>query len=500
MAELNIDELLKTEEDLSKVVSVLMSGRLTPLPKFENYEKALDPKLHDVMDVAKRPNKLVNVDPDSPDYGSTKSIMVNSSEGVGEKVRVEEVTRIALAWQKLIVKRSVGITFGNPVKYKATTENEQEEALYNAVMRVLKENKEAPMNRRVARQVYGMTEVAERWYTTEGKEEHTNYSPTGTKFNVRCAVIGPENGDVLYPYFDDNRDMVAFSRMFKKKDAEAKEKTYFETLTADTFYLWETDGGLGQGTTGGWKMVEGYPRPNPYGKIPIIYGCQPRPDYEDVETLIARMEKLLSNFGDTNDYHGSPKIVAKGHINSFCKKGEAGAILEVDPDASVDYLEWSHAPEAIKEEFKTLKELVHTLTQTPDISFEAVKGMNVSGVALELMFMDAVLKVKDKEEIWLDYLTRRVNLIKAILGHVDNTMFGGVSKTLMIDPEIVPYVVVDEQTRSNMQQALAGGKQLKSRRTAMRDLGIDNVDEEVKMIEEEEAADNMFEQNEPTMA
>ncbi len=497
MAKFDINKLLNEEQDLGKIVGILQSGRIAPMPQYEKYIKQLDPKLHDVMNPVIRPNKMVNVDPDSPDYGATTSIMVNSVDGVtSEKVRIEKVARIALSFQKLIVKRAVGITFGNPVKYKATPQGEQEEALYNAVMRVLKDNKERPLNRKVARQIYGMTEVAERWYTVEGKETHSRYSKNETNFKLRCVVFSPKFGDILYPYFDDNRDMVAFSRAFKQKDEKGIDHTFFETLTAEAFYMWQTDGT----DKSNWTSVEGYPKVNPYGKIPIIYGSQDEPDYEDVQTLIERLEKLLSNFADTNDYFGNPKMVAKGRVDGFCKKGEAGGILEIDPEGSIDILSWDQAPESIKTEYNTLKELIHTLTQTPDISWDSVKGLNVSGVALELMFMDAILKVMDKEEIWLDYLTRRVNLLMAMLSKIDKATFEAASKNLMIEPEIVPYIVIDKQTRTNIELSLTGNKQLKSRATAMRDLGIDNVQNELSAIKEEEEEEEMFVQNEPTMA
>lgn len=497
----DIDGIIADNADNpGKTVGFLMSGRLTGLPSVTEYNKQLDPKLHDVMDKTKRPDKMVNVDPTSDDYGVTRSIMTNQEEGIPEKCKIEPVARIALSFQKLIVNRAVGITFGNPVKYNSVQEEDIEKDLYNAVLRVLKDNKEPSLNRKIARHLYGMTEVAERWYITEGKEPHYNYSDRGTTFKFRCQVFSPKFGDTLYPYFDDARDMVAFSRLFSKKDSDGKTHSYFETYTSEYFYMWESeDNASGSLNPTGWKMMEGYPRINPYGKIPVIYGCQDQPEYEDVESLISRMEKLLSNFADTNDYHASPKIIVKGHVNSFCKKGEAGAVLELDEGADASYLAWSQAPEAIKTEYSTLKELIHTLTQTPDISWESVKGLNVSGVALKLMFMDAILKVKDKEEIWLDYLVRRINLLKVMMAVVDNA-FTEASKTLFVEPEIVPYIVIDEQERANVELALAGNKQLKSRKSAMISLGVNNVDEEIEAIEDEEAEADMFEQNEPTMA
>lgn len=505
MEEQNIDKLLAKAlngdpKEISTAMAVLMNGRLMPLPPIGQYTSALNPWKHDIMDTKKRPDKLVNVDPTSDDYGVTRPLYTDQEEKVSEKTRIEKVARIALAFQKLIVKRSVGITFGNPVKYKASPENEQEKTLYNAIIRVLKDNKEQTHNRRVARQLYGVTEVAERWYVTDVKDEHTNYSKNATKKKIRVVTFSPQYGDVLYPFFDDNRDMVAFSRRFTRKNIEGKDQTFFETLTSDMFYMWYNDGDVDGANSESWKMVEGYPMPNPYGKIPVIYGCIEKPDYDDVQSLINRLEVLLSNFADTNDYHASPKIVVKGNVTSFCKKGEAGAVLEVDQDADVNYLAWQQAPDAVKMEYQTLKELIHTLTQTPDISWESVKGLNVSGVALQLMFMDAILKVKDNEEVWLDYLTRRINLLMAILSKIDVNEFDEAAKSLFVEPEIQPYIIIDEKERADIELSLSGNKQLKSRRSAMQSLGVDNIDEEIKVIEEEEAAEQMFDQNEPTLA
>lgn len=499
MGKFSIEQLLQQNgEDMKKVIGELTRGRLTPLPPVSEYIKQLDPTLHDVMDPRVRPDKIINVDPQSDSYGSTRSIMTEQDYTDAQGTKIEKVNRIALAWQKLIVKRAVGISFGNPVKYNSQPDNDAEKQLLDAVQRVLVESKEGPLNRRAARQLYGLTEVAERWYVTEGTEEHTNYSETPTKFKIRVVTFSPKYGDELYPYFDDDRNMVAFSRKFLLKDEEGKKKNYFETYTADAFYMWFSDAEGKQ--DGNWELVEGYPKKNPYGKIPIVYGCQEEPEYEDVEPLIARMEKLVSNFGDTNDYHASPKIVVKGHVNSFCKKGEAGAVLELDPDASAEYLTWSQATTAVKDEYNMLKELIHTLTQTPDISWDSVKGMNVSGTALKLMFMDSILKVKDKEEVWIDYLTRRVNVIKAILAVIDRNRFEAPARTLNVEPEIVPFIVDDETTRINNILAASGNKQIVSQRSAIEKLGwASNVDKEMEDIEEEENAASMMEQNEPTL-
>ncbi len=75
---------------------------------------------------------------------------------------------------------------------------------------------------------------------------------------------------------------------------------------------------------------------------------------------------------------------------------------------------WAQAPESVKLEIETLLRMIYTITQTPDIAFDSVKGIGaVSGVALKLLFMDAHLKVQDKCEVFDDYLQRRLSVIQA---------------------------------------------------------------------------------------
>ena len=59
--------------------------------------------------------------------------------------------------------------------------------------------------------------------------------------------------------------MVAFSREYKR--VGAPDTYYFETYTAHLHYLFKQ-------VNGQYIPVEGYPKANPIGKIPVIYACQ----------------------------------------------------------------------------------------------------------------------------------------------------------------------------------------------------------------------------------
>lgn len=68
-------------------------------------------------------------------------------------------------------------------------------------------------------------------------------------------------------------------------------------------------------------------------------------------------------------------------------------------------------------EISTLLNMIYSTTQTPDISFESVKGLaSLSGVALRMLFLDAHLKVQNKSEIFSEYLERRMSITKKYLG------------------------------------------------------------------------------------
>lgn len=138
-----------------------------------------------------------------------------------------------------------------------------------------------------------------------------------------------------------------------------------------------------------------------------------------MDALIERLEHLLSNFAETNDYHASPKLFVTGHIQGWSQKGEPGTVIEGDKDASMQYISWHNAPESVKLEMDTLLHMIYTLTQTPDISYHSIHSMNApSGAALKLLFLDASLKVQDKREIFDAYLARRLSVLKAYLAQL----------------------------------------------------------------------------------
>lgn len=483
---MTLEEIFK-QGTADEVVSELKNHRITAQPNVEQAKKALDPKLHDINDKIIRPDKRVKIDGGN-DSGDK---VIDTGEDSGN-YRTEKVARIAVALQKLIVGRAAAFCFGNPVAYKATPETDGERVVLKALERILKDNKTTSKNRKIARAIFGYKECAELWYVQEKAKPHNTYGFL-TKSKLRCALFSPMFGDTLYPYFDGAGDLVAFSRSYSRIDSDKKRFDYFETYTDTEHWLWVNEGS-------GYKIVDGFPKKVAIGKIPIVYGYQEYFETQDVDSLIDRLEKLLSNFADTNDYHASPKIFTTGEIVGFAKKGESGAIIQGEEGATAQYLSWQNAPESVKLEIETLLKMIYTISQTPDISFESVKGLGaISGIALKLLFMDAHLKVQDKKEVFDDYLQRRVNVIKAFIGQF-NTELEEDAEMLEVEPEITPYMLTNELDEINMWLAANGNKPLVSQKASVKGANLtQDPEKDFEQIQEEASSENSFSIGEPVM-
>ncbi len=467
---MSIEELLQlyAAGEYSKFVKALKSGRSKALPDIAKFEKQWTVKKHEtIINTTKLPDKKVK-------------------KGEGEVL--QPVNRIAIPIQKNVVNKAVSFAFGNPVALNAEPDNDTQETLKKALQQIDKDVKLKSHNRRIYRELLRATEVAELWYQKEKKEQSEYYGFSSNE-RIRVAAFMPFDGDILFPFFDELNDLIAFSREYIIKDENGKDITHFDVYTDELNFRFKQD-------KQNWVLVED-PIEHGLGKIPVVYMEGDDVDWADIQIAIDRLEFLLSKFAETNDYHASPTIFVQGKIIGMPEKGESGKILEGAKDTNASYLSWDHAPESVRLEIDTLLRFIHGLTQTPDVSFDSVKGLSsISGVALNLLFMDAHLKVQEKKEILDEFLQRRVNLQLHMLGKL-----GGMEKEaelFNVEPEIIPFHIDDEKTTiENISAAVGGG--FLSRRTAIKILGwVKDAEEEWAQIQEEEKQSKSFSIFEPT--
>ncbi len=406
MPEEQKDSLVSVIEIVDRVI------KTTHKTNWEKLEKEFEPTKHKVTDQNFRPDKTIKTSK------GTKTIPVG---------------RIVVNYQKLIVGRATSFLFTNPVIYKATSKDEDKgEMMLKMILHILKKNKSQSINRTIATKLFSETEVAEYWYPVPDEKFWNRFEiKPQSKTRLRCVLFSQAYGDTLYPMYNDYDDMVAFGRGYKIV-VDEKEIEHLDVFTSEsitTFHKPHNED---------WSVKSN--SPNLLKKIPIVYYSKEQADWEDVQTSIDRIETLVSNFGDTNDYFGSPLVKVTGKVTGFAEKGEQGKIIQLENGSTAEYLTWTQAPESIKSEAQMLDNIVFSGTQTPNISFESVKGLsNVSGIALKLLFLDSHMKAQNNLEVFDEAFSRRVSILKSYCALFNQSLANHVDD-IDIDATITPFM------------------------------------------------------------
>lgn len=358
----------------------------------------------------------------------------------GKFLRYKKVNRLAVPFQKLIVNSAVTFGFGNEVEIVSNAEQgTEEEKVLEAIKSILEENKISVHNRRVAKECYRASEVAELWYYEKTEEQHEDYG-FPCDFRVKVKILTPWNNDELYPHFDEYDRMQVFARKYFI-NRNGKKTECIDIFTNEEYKTL-------QKTDGEWEeRAETLDLSQTLNKIPVIYASQEEAEWSDVQYDIERLELLFSRHAEINDYHASPKTFIQGSISSMPQAGESNSIIQGDIGSSATILSWNDSPESVKLEISTRLSNIFKFTKTPDVSFESVKALSqVSGVMLRMLFMDAHIKVLEKEEIWDDFHERRLNLLKSYVGNLLNPSLKQASKRLKMKVKFNPYIIDDQKT------------------------------------------------------
>ena len=363
-----------------------------------------------------------------------KGKAIRNDKGVIQ--RYEDVTRIAVGLQKLIIRRLSEFMFTLPVDLTC------EEAADNTIMaeqfksfkKILDGVKWNTLNKERCRIISSQCEVATYWYTVEKPNKKYGFP---SKKKLKCQIFSPENGDSLYPLFDDTGDLIAFSRGYSVFDEDNKETHKFDCWTAENFYRWGQSGIANK-----WVLEE--TKPNPLKKIPISYAYRKAPLWDDFDNgKVFEVEKLLSNNGDIIAYHAAPVLLLKGKLDGAPTKSESNKVFVTDADGGAEYVSWTQSPESVKFQFETLLRMIFTESQMPDLSFENMRGMgDISGEALKRMLIDPHLKVGDESSIYLDMIERDQSVIKAYMALL-NTAWAGSVEDMELENKINPFMIED---------------------------------------------------------
>lgn len=422
----------------------------------------------------------VNVDENYNEFYGKHKVLERKDKIVGQtgQTKIVPVVKLVTTFQKKIVNIAKGFIFGKPVTYIQKSDDIKTGKAFKLLNSVLDENKTEYKDRNIAETVMIETRCAELWTVSfDSKDVKT----------VKFILLSKKTGNEIYPYFDNTGNMVAFTRKFKINGIQ-----YIEIYTALKIIK-------AVSKTGSWDILE---IPNPFKKIPVVYYEQEETEWADVQTLIDRMEDLLSRHGDTNDYNGAPMLKVHGKITSLPEKTQDGKVLqfegeETGPDGKLQYgdasyLTWDKSPESIKLEMDNLKELIYSLSSTPNLSFNNLHGIgNVAGISIKLMFLDSIIKAANKEEIYGQGLLRRVNILKAILSMTDNSLARQFEE-LKVGIKFNSIIPENEKEIIEMLSTAAGGEPIISQETAVRNNPlVENAEDEIVKLEQSKTENNL---------
>lgn len=313
---------------------------------------------------------------------------------------------LPIAYQNKIVQQSATFLVGKPVKL--IQESEGTDKAFALLMELWSEMRQDSKNLEAATYLFSETECAKKFMAYRDKE--ADPKDTSKKNSVRCQVLAKSKGDTLYNYFNDFGGLEAFARGYEVLGKGNVKFEHFDIETAENYYNCVKD------EKGNWSVDAVR---NLTGKINISYYSRKDWDSKLVDKLIERREYLSSKRANNNDAMGDPILVLEGDVLSLPDREETAKVVMMDTGGKASYLYPQMAVDLIKEEREDLEKLINYITDTVDLSSEAMKSMGQdSGKALIMKFFPAELKAIFNRIYFSEMLDREINILKAFMTKV----------------------------------------------------------------------------------
>lgn len=380
-----------------------------------------------------------------------------------------EVNKIPIPFQKQIVKTAAAFLFGSPVQFVSDSDISELNKKWNSLRldgALLKACEQA--------KAFKQSAILFRLVKKDGESQ----------LKLKVNNLDPRKG-VMVPNFDEFDDMDGFLWETQVLNQEGKE--------INRYYLWD-DTMVRIWEDGEDDIVSVSEIAHGFDRIPVVYVEEEEVEYEDVKDLIDRFEMRFSRFADVNDYFSSPFFKAVGKINNVPEKDETGTIYMMDVietpqgqliTSDIDVISWDAAPESTKLELELTRNLIYDLSQTPDLSFDNVKGIgNVSGIALKLMFLNTIIKQKFDESIYKVFSERVFNVMRSGLAAIGEIPY---DEELDYDVYFTSILPENVQEIIEMLSTATFNKPIMSQETALKHLPlISDPQEELERLKKQD--------------
>ena len=424
-------------------INFIKNSRRTPMPNVKQLREDWMPENHKVNDKKWREDMRVVV---NDRYVDSKGV-----EHPAE-FKTEPVARISLPIEQDIVNIHTAFTVGNEPTLKCNTEDEGELDLLRVLKKICKDNKLRFQNKREVRSWLSETDICEYWYRYEssgfwrkvwGKVASLVGLTVQPKYKMRMQIWSPFRGDKLYPLYSDNgQDFIGIGREYEYPLPNHSTKHCFMLVTDKKVYQIEY-------VNGPWNDSDGYPFDHGFTKTPAIYSGRRRALCEEIRGARESLESLTSDFSDAIKQNFFPKLILQGDlVNGGAEPIGKSHLLKISGEGKAYYLNWNQTSDMVKTQIDNLLVRCYSLTDTPLISFDQLKGTGQfpSGTAFDYMFMATLFAVDRHWEDMGEFFQRRVNFLISAIGSLVPSMKPA-SETVDVEVEQRPYRIEDLSKR-----------------------------------------------------
>lgn len=422
--------------------------------------------------IAKFNNRSEIVDESLKEWNVKDHKIMERSNKMLESGSIVDSWNIPIAYQKKIVQSAVAFLFGKPIRIKQESKNTDN--AFKTLNDLRKDMRMSAKDQENARLMKSETESAKLF--VEYRDPKADKADLSKPNQVKCILVAKSLGDTIHTMFDEFGVLTAFGRRYKVKEGN-KEIDHFDIYMAENIYF-------SKKINSAWEVET---KQNIIQKIPVVYYKQDLPEWSDVQILIERRENLTSRRADNNDRSGDPILVLEGNVVSLPDAKSVGKVVQLDPGGKASYLVPQMSVDMVKDEKEDLKELIHYLTDTPDLSMDKMSSLGLtSGKAIEMAFFGALLKAMSNHGYFEEMIDREISILKAFIGKVINTGMEIEVNNLETSIEFGNPLPDNIEDIINMLSTATGGKAIMSQKTAVeKNPLVTDADAENKQIGEE---------------
>lgn len=445
-----------------EIVSKLQKTSFDDLPSWASLQKQYDPSKHSITDTTKYPAKLGNNN-------------------------VDDFKRTTLALQKLAVNRVAQSMFSTPVTRIYNYDRESEKAaqavalleeLYKTHVHIDSENIERCKKLNASCQIITLWSVVERPMVINGEQ---------SKYTLKCKTYSEMDGFTLYPIVDENGDILVISISYKDSDDQEYFVMCANIPNQPILYIYTS------GKQGYELLPENIKKLTAF---PAVYINIPEPVWggDSGTNKVEQLEEMESYQGLYIKRNAVPSFTLDmGELKVGSKKSTASTssedarrIITVGKGGSMQDVTWDGAAEAVDNRYQRIRNAFFEEIQVPDTSFANMIKSNTSAENKELVFADAKAKAEDLGGEWERLFYEEMRIVKEF-AKVMFPSYAGEFDSISVRSIINPYSIKTKKEAAEY-VSLAGGSM--SLGTKVRILGeVDDVDEEIKQIQEQSSAE-----------